>query len=244
MNRLTLARALAGALLLAAASAYADERAVRQAFMAKFPKANVDSVKLIPETGLYEILIPRGDDPIIIYSDEQFRFLLQGSLVETRGMSDLTEKTRSRATALDFSSLPLDKAIRKVKGTGARKLAVFTDPDCPYCKRVEQELEKLNNVTVYLLVYPIEQLHPKAVAKAKAIWCSPDRLKAWDDYMLRGTAPKGSGDCPNPVDEIMAWGQKKGINATPTLIFSDGSRVPGAITAAQIESRFGEMSSD
>lgn len=241
MVQLSLARALVGVVLLAAATAFADEEAIRKAFTARFPKANVDTVKLVPETGLYEIVIQRGDDPLIIYTDAQFRFMLQGSLVETRGMSDLTEKTRSRVTALDFSSLPLDKAILKVKGNGARKLVVFTDPDCPFCKRVEQEFEKLNNVTVYLMVYPIEQLHPRAVAKAKAIWCSPDRLKAWDDYMLRGTAPRADGDCPNPVEELMAWGQRKGINATPTLIFADGSRVPGAITAAQIESRFAEM---
>lgn len=235
-----LAGTVAAAVLLAAATACADEASVRKAFAAKFPKATVESVKLIPETGLYEILIPRGDDPIIIYTDADFRFMLQGSLVETRGMTDLTEKTRSRATAIDFSSLPLDKAIRKVKGNGARKVAVFTDPDCPFCKRVEQEFEKLDNVTVYLFMFPIEQLHPKAAARARSIWCSPDRLKAWDDYMLRGTSPTAKGDCPNPVDELMAWGQSKGINATPTLVFADGSRVPGALNAAQLESRFAE----
>jgi thiol:disulfide interchange protein DsbC len=240
MFQQSLVRALAGAALLAAATACADEASVKKAFSAKFPKANVESVKLLPETGLYEIVIPRGDDPIIIYTDADFRFMLQGNLVETKGMTDLTEKTRSRATAIDFSTLPLDKAIKKVKGNGSRKVAVFTDPDCPFCKRVEQEFEKLDNVTVYLIMYPIEQLHPKAAAKAKSIWCSPDRLKAWDDYMLRGTSPTASGDCANPVDELMAWGQKKGINATPTLVFADGSRVPGALTAAQLESRFAE----
>lgn len=235
-----LLRALAGVALLVAASACADEASVRKAFAAKFPKAGVESVRLVPETGLYEIVIPRGDEPIIIYTDADFRFMLQGSLVETKGMTDLTEKTRARATAIDFATLPLDKAIRKVKGNGARKLAVFTDPDCPFCKRVEQEFEKLDNVTVYVLLYPIEQLHPKAAAKARAIWCSPDRLKAWDEYMLRGNAPAASGDCPNPVEELMAWGQKKGINATPTLVFADGARMAGAMTAAQLESRLSE----
>jgi thiol:disulfide interchange protein DsbC len=117
-------------------------------------------------------------------------------------------------------------------------VAVFSDPDCPFCKRIEQEFEKLTDVTVYIFLYPIEQLHPKAVDRSKAIWCSANRLKAWDDYMLRGTAPTAKSDCANPVTELVEYGKKRGINGTPTLVFADGSRVPGALNASQLEAQF------
>jgi len=238
MNERTLGRGLVAALLLAAAVACADEASVKKAFQAKFPKANVDTVTKLPDLDLYEIVIPRGDEPVIIYTDAEFRYMMQGSLVETKTMSDLTDKRRSKLMAIDFDTLPLDKAIKKVKGTGARKVAVFSDPDCPFCKRIEQEFDKVNDVTIYTFLYPIEQLHPKAVGRSKQIWCSPNRVKAWDDYMLKGTAPTASGDCENPVDALVEFGKKKGINGTPTLVFADGSRVPGALTAAQLEAQF------
>jgi thiol:disulfide interchange protein DsbC len=238
MNERTLGRGLVAALLLAAAVACADEASVKKAFQAKFPKANVDTVTKLPDLDLYEIVIPRGDEPVIIYTDAEFRYMMQGSLVETKTMSDLTDKRRSKLMAIDFDTLPLDKAIKKVKGTGARKLAVFSDPDCPFCKRIEQEFDKVNDVTIYTFLYPIEQLHPKAVGRSKQIWCSPNRVKAWDDYMLKGTVPTASGDCENPVDALVEFGKKKGINGTPTLVFADGSRVPGALTAAQLEAQF------
>jgi len=238
----TLAHAVAAVALLATTVACADEASVKKAFQAKFPKANIDTVTKLPDLGLYEIVIPRGEEPVIIYTDEDFRYMLQGNLVETKTMSDLTEKKRSRITAIDFDSLPLDKAIKKVKGNGSRKVAVFSDPDCPFCKRIEQEFEKVTDITIYTLLFPIEQLHPKAVGRAKQIWCSPNRSKAWDDYMLKGTAPTASGDCENPVDALMEFGKKKGINGTPTLVFADGSRVPGALTAAQLEAQFSNAS--
>ena len=223
--------------LLVATAACADEDSVKKAFQTKFPKAVVDTVTLLPELGLYEIVLPRGDEPIIIYTDEKFTYMLQGSLVETKSMTDLTERKRARLTAIDFSSLPLDQAIKKVKGKGTRKVAVFSDPDCPYCKRVEHEFEKLDDVTIYIMLYPIEELHPKAPARARSIWCAPDRVKAWDDYMLRGTAP-AAATCDNPVDAVVAFGKSKGITGTPTLVFEDGSRMPGALNSAQIEAQF------
>lgn len=223
--------------LFIASTVQADEASVKSAFLAKFPKANVESVRKLPDLDLYEIVVPRGEEPIIIYTDEAFRFMMQGSLVETRGMVDLTEKTRNKLTAVDFDSLPLGSAIKKVKGNGSRRIAVFSDPDCPFCKRVEQEFEKLNDVTIYILLYPIEQLHPKAPERSRAIWCSGNRLKAWDDYMLKGIAPTAKGDCANPVADIVDFGKKRGINGTPTLIFQDGSRVPGALNAAQLEAQ-------
>lgn len=232
-----LARVLAASLFIAV-TAHADEASVRKAFMAKFPKATVDSVTKLKDLPLYEIVIPRDGEPVIFYTDDAFSFIMQGNVVDNKTGTDITEQKKSKLTAIDFNSLPLDKAIKKVKGAGTRKVAVFTDPDCPFCKRIEQEFEKMDDLTVYLFLFPIEQLHPKAPQRAKAIWCSPNRVKAWDDYVLRGVMPTGAGDCDNPVDALVALGQSKGINATPTLVFADGSKVPGALNKGQMEQQF------
>lgn len=234
--------AVLAAVWLAMSTAQADEASVRKAFLAKFPKATVDSVTRLPDLGLYEIVVPRADEPLLIYTDEDFRFMAQGSVVDTKSMVDVAERTRNRLNAISFDTLPLDRAIKKVKGNGSRKVAVFSDPDCPYCRRIEQEIEKMTDVTVYILLYPIEQLHAKAPERSRAIWCSPNRLKAWDDYMLRNVAPTAKGDCANPVADIVDFGRKKGITGTPTLVFADGSRIPGALSAAQLEAHFASIS--
>jgi thiol:disulfide interchange protein DsbC len=178
----------------------------------------------------------------IFYTDADFNYLIDGSIIDTRSMVNLTggrqrelEEKKLRQLAFPFDQLPFDMAIKKVKGDGSRKMAVFSDPDCPYCRRLERDLEKVDNVTIYLFLFPIEQLHPKAPAISRAIWCSPDRGKAWDDYMLKGLAPKTAGDCDNPVNKIVAYGQSRKITGTPTIFFTDGKRVPGAIPAEQIE---------
>jgi thiol:disulfide interchange protein DsbC len=219
------------ALLLASHTASADEASVRKAFAAKFPKAEVRSVSKLPYLGLYEIVV-EGE---VLYADEDFEYLIDGNIISTKTMSNLTEQKKRKLSAIPFSELPLDWAFKKVKGNGERKLAVFSDPDCPFCKRVEGDLAKLDNVTIYMFLYPIESLHPNAPGMSKRIWCSPDKMKAYDDYMSLGIAPSADGSCPNPVDKIVDYGRKKGINGTPTLVFESGARVPGAISAAQIE---------
>jgi thiol:disulfide interchange protein DsbC len=226
--------ALAG-LVLATVFAHADEASLRKAFSAKFPKAQVQSITKLPYLGLYEVVI----DGEILYTDEDFDYLIDGNIIATKGMTNLTEQRKRKLTAIDFNELPLDLAFKRVKGKGERKIAVFSDPDCPFCKRVENDLAKLDNVTIYMFLFPIDALHPKATEVAKQIWCSPDRIKAWDDYMQRKVAPKADSSCPNPVDRIVEYGRKKGINATPTLIMPNGERVPGAISAAQIEEYLG-----
>ncbi len=221
----------AAAVLLASQTAGADEASVRKAFSAKFPKAQVQSVTKLPYLGLYEIVV-EGE---VLYADEGFEYLIDGSIISTKTMSNLTEQKKRKLSAIPFADLPFEYAFKKVKGNGERKLAVFSDPDCPFCKRVEGDLAKLDNVTIYMFLYPIESLHPNAPDMSKRIWCSPDKAKAWDDYLLRGIAPSANGSCQNPVDKIVDFGRKKGINATPTLVFESGARVPGAISAAQIE---------
>lgn len=226
-------------LVVLVGAACADESTIRSEIAKKFPKATVESISKLP-IGLYEVVV----DGEILYTDAEFSFLvLEGSIVDTKSMTNLTaarhqemEDARLKKLAFPFEQLPFDMAFKKVKGDGSRKIAVFSDPDCPYCKRLEQSLAKIDNVTIYTFLFPLEQLHPKAPAVARSIWCSPDRQKAWDDYMLKGIAPKAAGTCDNPVDKLVEFGQSKRISGTPTLFFTDGRRVPGAVPVEQIES--------
>lgn len=211
--------------------ARADEAALKKAVQAKFPKARVESVVKSPYLGLYEVVI----EGQVVYTDEGFNYLFDGNIIETASLANITEQRRQKLSAVKFDTLPLDLAIKNIRGSGKRKLVVFSDPDCPYCKKVEKDLAKLKDVTIYTFLYPIESLHPAASEKAVAIWCSADRVKAWDDLMLRGIAPGADKTCKTPIDEIARLGQKLKINGTPTLIFADGQRVPGAIPGSEIE---------
>jgi len=229
---------LLSTILLIAGVACADEAAIRSEIAKKFPKANVESVTKTSLLGLYEVVV----DGQVIYTDEKFSYLIDGSIIETSTMTNVTaarqqelEESKLKKLAFPFEQLPFEMAFKKVKGDGSRKIAVFSDPDCPYCKRLEKSFTKLDNVTIYIFLYPLKELHPKATDVARAIWCSPDRVKVWDDYMLRGVTPKAAGTCDNPVDKIVEFGQSKRISGTPTLFFVDGKRVPGAIPIEQIE---------
>ena len=158
---------------------------------------------------------------------------MRGRLIDVARKTDLTEERTRVLTAIRFDQLPLNLAFRMVKGNGKRKFAYFTDPNCPYCKRLDQTLAKVTDVTIYLFLYPI--LSPDSVEKAKAVWCSKDRGKVYMDWMLNGNAPAASGNCDTPIEKILAFGRQKGISGTPTLFFADGQRVAGAVPADQLE---------
>jgi len=235
---------LSSALALLASAACADEGSIRAEFLKKYPQANVESINKTPYLGLYEMVV----DGEVIYTDADFNYLIVGSLIETKTKTNLTdarnreiEEKKLKSLAFPFEQLPFDLAIKKVKGDGSRKVAVFSDPDCPFCRRLEKDLEKVSNATIYIFLFPIEQLHPKAPEMSRAIWCAPDRVKAWDEYMLKNVVPK-SPKCDTPVDKIVAYGQSKKINGTPTIFFSDGKRVPGAIPAERFEELLGKAS--
>ncbi|MBC8008232.1 MAG: DsbC family protein [Prolixibacteraceae bacterium] len=236
---------LSSMLALLSGVACADEASIRAEFLKKYPQAKVESISKTPYLGLYEMLV----DGEVVYTDPDFNYLIVGNIIETKTNTNLTdarqreiEDKKLKSLAFPFEQLPFDLAIKKVKGDGSRKVAVFSDPDCPYCKKLERDLDKVTDVTIYLFLYPIEQLHPKAPEISRAIWCAPDRVKAWDEYMLKGVVPK-SAKCDNPVDKIVAYGQSKKINGTPTIFFSDGKRVPGAISPERIEELLTKASS-
>jgi thiol:disulfide interchange protein DsbC len=218
--------------LLAASATHADEASIRKALQTKFPQAEIQSITKLPYLGLYEVVISNE----ILYADENFDYIIyDGNIIETKSDRNLTAERKRKLAMIPFSELPLDLAFKRVKGKGERKMAVFSDPDCPFCRRIEGDLAKLDNVTIYMFLFPIDGLHPQASDKAKRIWCSADKAKAWDDYLNKGIAPTAAPTCDNPVDKLVEFGSRRGINATPTLVFANGERVPGAISAAQIE---------
>ena len=226
---------LTGILLAAllAGSAWADEASLRKTIETAYPKMHVQSVAKTPYAGLYEVFL----DGQIIYTDEKFSFLIaEGRLVDPKNKRDITSERLEELTRVDFSALPLNQAVKVVKGNGSRKLVVFSDPDCPFCKRLEQnELSGITDVTIYTFLFPLEQLHPDAGNKSKAIWCAPNRAQAWENWILRGQLAQGSTSCETPLAKNAALGKKIAITSTPTLIFSDGRRMLGAYPAQEIE---------
>ena len=217
--------------------AWADEASLKKTIEATYPKVKIQNISKTPYAGLYEVFL----DGQIIYTDDSFNFLIvEGRLVDPKNKRDLTAERMDELTRVDFASLPLDKAIKVVKGNGSRKLVVFSDPDCPYCKKLEQkDLVGITDVTIYTFLYPLESLHPDAANKSRAIWCAPDRSKSWQEWILNGQLPKGTASCDAPIDDVADLGSKLGITSTPTLIFANGKRLLGAYPAKEIEKAMG-----
>lgn len=217
--------------------ALAQEAAIRKNLaerMPDFPK--IDEVTKTPIPGLWEVRI--GND--LLYTDEQGNHLIQGTLFDTRAKVNLTDKRLEKLTAIDFDQLPLKDAMVVKQGSGARKLAVFADPNCGYCKRFERDLLSVKDVTIYTFLYPV--LGPDSNDKSRSIWCSKDAMKTWRAWMIDGvTPPKAMGACDTAaVERNSAFGRKHRINGTPAILFEDGKRVPGAMPAAEVEKRLAE----
>jgi thiol:disulfide interchange protein DsbC len=206
--------------------------AVKKLLEQRFPSAAVRGVVKSPYFGLYEI---QTDDQLL-YTDAKVTYVMVGSIYDANTKQNLTEAKLRKLNRVAFDTLPLDLAFKRVKGNGARKVAIFSDADCPFCAKLEDELKSVDNVTIYTFLFPIDVLHPDSARKSKMIWCSPDRAKSWDEFFASGKLPDNKGDCDNPVAATNALGQKLRVSATPTLVFADGSVVPGAIPTAQLES--------
>ena len=231
---LSMAKWLALPLFALLSSAQAGENEIRQSLQSKFPDVgNIEHIVKTPYSGLYEILI--GDQ--LLYTDEQGQYLFDGSVIEVKSRSNLTEQRRQQLFAIDFDKLPLDLAVKKVKGNGKRKMAYFTDPNCGYCKRLEKELSKINDVTLYLFLYPIFQGSDEIV---RNVYCAKDPVKAWDDLMLNGVAP-ASASCKTPTEKVLTLGKKHRVNGTPNLIFGNGMQAPGFLPAEELEKRLNEV---
>lgn len=219
------------AMLLALPAIAQDAEKVKAALRKTIPEVQVDAVRKTPYLGLYEVVV--GGE--IYYTDDKAEFLVMGSIVNLKTKENVTELRQRQLNKVVFADLPLDSAVKIVRGNGSRKVAMFADPNCGYCKRFERDLLGVNDITVYVFLYPI--LAPDSVEKSKAVWCSADRGKAWIDWMVRDVTPTGDTKCANPIDKTLAYGREKRVNGTPTLIFEDGERVPGAMAIADFEKR-------
>lgn len=216
--------------------ALAQEAAIRKNLTERLPNMpKIDEVSKTPMAGLFEVRM--GND--IMYSDAAGNFLIQGALIDVRQKRNLTEERTDKLSAVPFDQLPLKNAFTQVRGNGKRKLAVFADPNCGYCKRFETDLQKLDNVTIYHVLYPI--LGDDSKNKSRHIWCAKDRAKTWNDWMINGVAPAALTCDTSTIDANVEFGKKQRITGTPTLFFADGSRVPGALPMAQVEKMLADI---
>jgi thiol:disulfide interchange protein DsbC len=227
--------------LAVSASCLAQEAVIRKNIAQRFPELKaIDEVNKSVVSGLYEVRI-NGTE--IYYTDAQGDYLVVGNVYDTRQRRNLTEERVDKLTAIKFDNLPFKDAFTVVRGNGERKLAVFEDPNCGYCKRFERDLQGINNVTVYMFLYPI--LGADSVEKSKAVWCAKDRAQVWQDLMVREkNIPNAVQMCDtNAITRNVELGRTYKITGTPTLVFVDGTRVPGAIDAKQIEKRLADAKS-
>lgn len=234
-------RTLVAAAVLAVASLplAAQEDVIRKNLAERLPQMpKIDEVSKTAIPGVYEVRM--GTE--LLYSDESGNHLIQGSIFDTRSKTNVTDARIQKLTAIDFAALPLKDAMVQKQGNGSRKLAVFADPNCGYCKRFERDLATVKDVTIYTFLYPI--LGADSDAKAKSIWCAKDAQKTWRSWMLEGaTIPKQMGQCDTAaITRNVAFGQKYKLNGTPALVFQDGRRLPGAIPAAELEKQLAEAS--
>ena len=207
---------------------------IKKTLEQKFPGAAVGVISKSPYFGLFEVQF----DNQMLYTDAKAKYVILGSVYDVEAKVNLTEQRMKKLNRVDVAGLPLDLAFKRVKGTGERTLYVFSDADCPFCAKLEAELKGVDNVTIYTFLYPIDSLHPDSARKSRMIWCAPDKVKAWDEFFASGALPDNPGECANPVATTKTLGDKLRVQATPTLIFADGSLVPGAIPTAQMEEEF------
>ncbi|QOY95137.1 DsbC family protein [Massilia sp. UMI-21] len=209
------------------------EATIKKALEPRLGGAKIESVRETPYGGLYEVRVA-GD---ILYTDKKGEYLFIGHVYDTKTSTNLTRARVDEINKIKFSDLPFEMALKQVKGNGKRVIAVFEDPNCGYCKRLRQTtLKEIDNVTIYTFMYNI--LSEDSFVKSKNIWCAPDRVKAWDDWMLNGKLPPAApAACETPNDQIVALGQKLKIQGTPAIFFTDGSRIPGAIDLKGLEAK-------
>ncbi len=224
-------------LALTCLGASAQEATIRKNLGERIPQIQkIDEISKTPMTGLYEVRI-NGTE--IFYTDAEGNFIIQGQLFDTKQRRNLTEERMDKLTAIDFNSLPLKDAFTTVRGNGKRKLAIFADPNCGYCKRFERDLEKVNNITIYTFLYPI--LSADSAEKSRNIWCAKDRTLSWLDWMLRELPPATASCDTTAITRNLELGRKHKITGTPTLIYADGTRVPGAVNTDQIEKQLAKI---
>ena len=212
--------------------ALADEATIRRVMEAKLGGAKIEGIQPAPVAGLYEVRY-RGPDGVgVFYTDANANYIIAGKIYEARSSRNLTEERLRKLNTVKFESLPLAQAVKIQRGGGKRVLAMFSDPYCPYCKQFEQTLQQMDDITVYVFMYPV--IRPELADHSKAVWCSPDRAKAWLDLALRGKPAATSASCETPVEKNLELGRSLGVSATPTLILSNGENISGGMQASDL----------
>jgi thiol:disulfide interchange protein DsbC len=210
----------------------ADLAALKTKLEQRFPDAKIQSVAPSTIAGVYEIVSAN----LIVYSDITGEFVLMGPMIRSLDRVNVTEERQGELNGVPFDSLPLQLAMKTVKGSGSRQLAVFADPLCPYCQELEKTLEGVTDVTIHTFLLPLEDLHPGATLKAREIWCATDPARAWGEWMLRDQKPTAAAQCPeDPMPQILQLAKQHRFNSTPTIVFANGTRMAGALPAVQLE---------
>jgi len=227
-------RVFAAVVLLGAApAAFADEAAVRRMIQQRFGGAErIESVQKVPWGGLYEVVVSSADGPQIFYVDEAASVFIAGRVIDAKTGRNLTEERERQLTAIAWDKLPWQWAITSKRGNGRRKIAILSDPNCPYCKRLEEDLAKLDDLTTHIFPYAV--IKPESVRQAKSVWCSKDRAKAWNDLMFRRIEPQGPTDCANPIEDVIKFGRTIGARSTPTWFLETGERYSGAMPLEKV----------
>lgn len=221
-------------LFLCATSASANEAQIRKALEPKLGGAKIDGVQPAPIAGLWEVRFRTERGLRLVYTDAAGNYVIDGNIHDLRTNKDLTEERLRKLNAIKFESLPLDLAVKVQRGNGKRVLAMFSDPYCPACRQFERTLAQIDDITIYVFMYPV--IRPENTDHSRAVWCSPDRAKAWLELAAAPQAkvPQAGASCPNPVDKVIEAGHKLGVNSTPTLIFTNGERMSGGLRAEDL----------
>jgi thiol:disulfide interchange protein DsbC len=226
-------RSLASAAVLAllATATLADEATIRKVVEAKLAGAKVEGVQPGP-LGLFEVRFRGASGQRIVYTDANATHIFLGKIYDAQNDRDLTEERLRKLNAIKFEQLPLDQAVKIQRGNGKRVLAMFSDPYCPACKQFEQTLQQVDDITIYVFMFPV--IRPELAEQSKAVWCSPDRAKAWLDVALRGKPPTAKPSCATPLEKNLELGRSLGVNSTPTLVLASGARVTGALSKSDL----------
>jgi len=216
------------ALVTLATAAMADEAAVRRLIQSRVgAEVRIEAIERVPGSSLYEVTVRGPDGPQLFYVDERARVIVVGQVLDGATGLNFTEERLRKLNAIDWMALPFADAVTTKRGNGRRKIGVFSDPNCPYCKRFEKDLAKLDDITVHVFLYPV--IRPESLPLTRSVWCSRDRAKAWNDLMLRDIEPTAAPDCETPVERLVALGRKLGASSTPTWFVETGERYSGAI---------------
>jgi thiol:disulfide interchange protein DsbC len=221
--------------LLVSASVCADEAQIRKALEPKLGGAKIEGVQPAPIQGLWEVRFRTDEGMRLVYTDAAGSYVIDGNIYDLRRNRDLTAERLRQLNAIKFESLPLDLAVKVQRGNGKRVLAMFSDPYCPACRQFERTLAQLDDITVYVFMYPV--IRPENADHSRAVWCSPDRAKAWLELAAapRPKVPEVSASCANPVDKVLETGRKLGVNSTPTLFLANGERLSGGLAAGDLK---------